>query len=169
MLEVKRILAMTRLLTLTGAGGLGKTRLALEVGRDLVGVYPEGVWLVELAPLTEPELVVPTVARILEVREQPERPLLETLLEALGDKEMLLVVDNCEHLAEAAAHLADALLSVCPKLRILATGRSPWPSKCSARYLCSPCRPPLVENLVEGLPVRAYALRGGPASSIARA
>ena len=74
MLEVKRILAMTRLLTLTGAGGLGKTRLALEVARDLVGVYPEGVWLVELAPLTEPELVVPTVARILEVREQPERP-----------------------------------------------------------------------------------------------
>ena len=140
MLEVKRILAMTRLLTLTGAGGLGKTRLALEVARDLVGVYPEGVWLVELAPLTEPELVVPTVARILEVREQPERPLLETLLEALGDKEMLLVVDNCEHLAEAAAHLADALLSVCPKLRILATGREPLASreKCSARYLCSP-------------------------------
>ena len=125
MLEVKRILAMTRLLTLTGAGGLGKTRLALEVARDLVGVYPEGVWLVELAPLTEPELVVPTVARILEVREQPERPLLETLLEALGDKEMLLVVDNCEHLANAAAHLADALLSVCPKLRILATSREP--------------------------------------------
>jgi predicted ATPase len=125
MLEVKRILAMTRLLTLTGAGGLGKTRLALEVAGDLVGVYPEGVWLVELAPLTEPEVVVPTVARILEVREQPERPLLETLLEALGDKEMLLVVDNCEHLVNAAAHLADALLSGCPKLRILATSREP--------------------------------------------
>ncbi len=125
MLEVKRILAMTRLLTLTGAGGLGKTRLALEVARDLVGVYPEGVWLVELAPLTEPEVVVPTVARTLEVREQPERPLLETLLEALGDKEMLLVVDNCEHLAGGAAHLTDALLSGCPKLRILATSREP--------------------------------------------
>jgi predicted ATPase/DNA-binding SARP family transcriptional activator/DNA-binding CsgD family transcriptional regulator len=125
MLEVKRILAMTRLLTLTGAGGLGKTRLALEVARDLVGIYPEGVWLVELAPLREPELVVPTVARTLEVHEQPERTLLETMLEALGDKEMLLVVDNCEHLADAAAHLADALLSVCPKLRILATSREP--------------------------------------------
>ena len=125
MLEVKRILAMTRLLTLTGAGGLGKTRLALEVARNRVGIYPQGVWLVELAPLTVPELVVPTVARNLEVREQPERTLLETLLEALGDKEMLLVVDNCEHLADAAAHLADALLSVCPKLRILATSREP--------------------------------------------
>jgi predicted ATPase/DNA-binding CsgD family transcriptional regulator len=122
-LEVKRTLAMTRLLTLTGTGGLGKTRLALEVARDLVGVYPEGVWLVELAPLTEPELVVPTVARTLEVREQPERTLLETLIEALGDKEILLVVDNCEHLANAAAHMADALLSGCPKLRILATSR----------------------------------------------
>jgi predicted ATPase/DNA-binding SARP family transcriptional activator/DNA-binding CsgD family transcriptional regulator len=125
MLEVKRKLAITRLLTLTGAGGLGKTRLALEVARDLVGVYPEGAWLVELAPLREPEVVVPTVARILEVREQPERSLLETLLEALADKEMLLVVDNCEHLAIAAAHLADALLSGCPKLRILATSREP--------------------------------------------
>jgi predicted ATPase/DNA-binding SARP family transcriptional activator/DNA-binding CsgD family transcriptional regulator len=122
-LEVKRTLAMTRLLTLTGTGGLGKTRLALEVARDLVGVYPEGVWLVELAPLTEPELVVPTVARTLEVREQPERTLLDTLIEALGDKEILLVVDNCEHLANAAAHMADALLSGCPKLRILATSR----------------------------------------------
>jgi hypothetical protein len=85
-LEVKRTLAMTRLLTLTGTGGLGKTRLALEVARDLVGVYPEGVWLVELAPLTEPELVVPTVARTLEVREQPERTLLETLIEAWATK-----------------------------------------------------------------------------------
>ena len=137
-----------------------------------MGVYPEGVWLVELAPLTEPELVVPTVARILEVREQPERPLLETLLEALGDKEMLLVVDNCEHLAEAAAHLADALLSVCPKLRILATSREPLGVE--GEVLCQipllSRRPPRVENLVEGLPVRALcATRRSSSSSIARA
>ena len=92
---------MTRLLTLTGAGGCGKTRLALEVARDLVGAYPEGVWLVDLAPLSEADLVPQAVAQALGVREQPGRPLLETLEDALRSSKMLLVVDNCEHLVEA--------------------------------------------------------------------
>ena len=92
---------MTRLLTLTGAGGCGKTRLALEVARDLVGAYPDGVWLVELAPLSDPTLVAQAVAQALGVREQPGRPLLETLKDTLRTKKMLLVVDNCEHLVEA--------------------------------------------------------------------
>jgi predicted ATPase/DNA-binding SARP family transcriptional activator/DNA-binding CsgD family transcriptional regulator len=123
MLELKRALAMTRLLTLTGAGGSGKTRLALEVARDLVGVYPDGVWLVELAGLTEGTLVSQAVAGALGVKEQPGQPLTDTLLQALRTKEMLLVLDNCEHLVEAAARLADALLDTCPTLRILATSR----------------------------------------------
>jgi non-specific serine/threonine protein kinase len=114
---------MTRLLTLTGAGGCGKTRLALEVGRNLVGAYPEGAWLVDLAPLSEAELVPQAVAQALGVREQPGRPVVETLEEALRAKKMLLVVDNCEHLVGAAARLVDALLDSCPSLRILATGR----------------------------------------------
>jgi len=122
-LEVKRLLAMTRLLTLTGAGGCGKTRLALELASDLVGAYPDGVWLIELAPLSDPALVEQTMAQALGVREQPGRPLLETLKDTLRSRKMLLVVDNCEHLVEAVAQLADALLASCPYLRILATSR----------------------------------------------
>jgi predicted ATPase len=125
MAEIKRALAMTRLLTLTGVGGSGNTRLALEVARDLVGAYPDGVWLVELTGLSEPALVPQAVATTLKVREQPGRPLLDTLLDALHDKEMLLLLDNCEHLIDAAARLAEALLDSCPRLRILATSREP--------------------------------------------
>jgi predicted ATPase len=123
MLEVKRILAMTRLLTLTGAGGSGKTRLALEVARDLVGVYQDGVWLVELAALTEVNLVYQAVAEALQVQERPGDPLTGALVEALADKELLLIVDNCEHLVEATAQLMDVLLDSCPLLRVLATSR----------------------------------------------
>jgi predicted ATPase/DNA-binding SARP family transcriptional activator len=125
MVEVKRTLAMTRLLTLTGAGGSGKTRLALEVAGDLIGLYPDGVWLVELAPLSEGALVPQVVTEALGVQEQPERPLLESLLDALRDKVMLLVLDNCEHVIDAAASLVDDLLDSCPRLRLLATSREP--------------------------------------------
>jgi predicted ATPase/DNA-binding SARP family transcriptional activator/DNA-binding CsgD family transcriptional regulator len=123
LVELKRELAMTRLLTLTGAGGCGKTRLALEVAKDLVGAYPDGVWLVELVGLSEPPLVVQTVAMALGVQEQPNRLLADTLVEALRGKNMLLVLDNCEHLIDTAAHLVDVLLTACPHLRILATSR----------------------------------------------
>jgi predicted ATPase/DNA-binding SARP family transcriptional activator/DNA-binding NarL/FixJ family response regulator len=125
MVEVKRTLAMTDLLTLTGTGGCGKTRLALEAARDLVGIYPDGGWLVELAPLSDGALLPQAVAATLGVREQPGRPLIETLLDALRDKEMLLILDNCEHLIHAAAHLAEVLLDSCPRLRVLATSREP--------------------------------------------
>ena len=111
MLEVKRALAMTRLLTLSGGGGSGKTRLALEVARDLVGAYPDGVWLIELAPLTEEKLVPQAVAKAVGVPEQSGRSLTDALVEALRAKEMLLVLDNCEHLVEAAAWLVSACCS----------------------------------------------------------
>jgi predicted ATPase len=88
---------MTGLMTLTGAGGSGKTRLALEIARGLVGVYPDGVWLVELGSLSEGELVAQAVADALGVREQPNRPLAYTLADALREKKMLLLLDNCEH------------------------------------------------------------------------
>ncbi len=123
MIEVKRMMAMTRLLTITGVGGSGKTRLALEVARDLVGAYPDGVWLAELAPLADPGLVPQAVARALGVKEQPGQPLTDTLAETLGTKRTLLVLDNCEHLLDGAARLVDALLDSCPHLRILATSR----------------------------------------------
>jgi len=121
--EVKRELAITRLLTLTGAGGSGKTRLALEVARDLIEAYPDGAWLVELAPLSEEALVPKAVAEALGVPERPAEPLTDTLAEVLRDRQLLLVLDNCEHLLEATAQLVDKLLDSCPRLRILATSR----------------------------------------------
>jgi predicted ATPase/DNA-binding SARP family transcriptional activator/DNA-binding CsgD family transcriptional regulator len=123
MVELKRAISMTRLLTLTGAGGSGKTRLALEVARDIAGAYPDGVWLVELASLTEGGLVPQQVASVVGVREQPNRSFTETLVDALCNKRMLIVLDNCEHLVGAAAHLVDVLLDSCPRLRIMATSR----------------------------------------------
>src|SRR5215207_2916670 len=121
--EVKRELAMTRLLTLTGAGGSGKTRLALEVAKDLLGTYPDGAWLIELAALSEEVLVPQAVAAALGMREQPGRPLTDTLVDALRENKMLLVLDNCEHLIDAVAQLAETLLGSCPGLRVLATSR----------------------------------------------
>jgi predicted ATPase/DNA-binding CsgD family transcriptional regulator len=122
-LEVKRELEITRLLTITGPGGSGKTRLALEVARDLLEDYSNGVWLVELAPLSEEALVPKAVAEAVEVPERPDEPLADTLIEVLGSRELLLVVDNCEHLLEATARLVDVLLDSCPRLRVLATSR----------------------------------------------
>lgn len=123
MVEIKRELAMTRLISLTGAGGSGKTRLALEVARDLVGAYPDGVWLIELAPLSEEALVPQAVAGVLDVRERVGQPLTDTLVETLHHKALLLILDNCEHVVEAAARLATSLLDACPQLKILTTGR----------------------------------------------
>ncbi|HET6884716.1 MAG TPA: BTAD domain-containing putative transcriptional regulator, partial [Rubrobacteraceae bacterium] len=123
LLEVKRALAMTRLLTLTGPGGSGKTRLALETAADLVGAYQDGVWLVDLAPLSEPGLLVQEVAGVLEVQERPGKPLLDTLVDSLRSSQMLLVLDNCEHLVDAVARLVEDLLRSCPNLRLLATSR----------------------------------------------
>lgn len=120
---IKHTLGRTRLLTLTGTGGCGKTRLALEVARDVAEAYPDGVWLVELASLSEPRLVPQAVAAVLGVREQPDRPIVDTLAESLRVRELLLVLDNCEHLIEEAARLVATLLNSCPGLRILATSR----------------------------------------------
>jgi predicted ATPase/DNA-binding CsgD family transcriptional regulator len=138
MFEVKRELAMTRLMTLTGAGGSGKTRLALEVTRDLIDAYPEGVWLVELAPLSKEALVPKAVAEALKVPERPQEPLVDTLVEVLGDRQLLLVVDNCEHFVEAAARLADRLLDSCPRVRILATSREALGVEGEVRWLVPP-------------------------------
>src|SRR5918997_3430198 len=121
--EIKDLLAEQRLLTLTGPGGCGKTRLALKVAGDLAERFEDGVWLVELASLSDPALVPQTVAFAFGIREQPGRLLTDTLSEYLELKKMLLVLDNCEHLVEACAQLAEALLRSCPNLRILATSR----------------------------------------------
>src|SRR5918997_140629 len=121
--EVKRLLKDNRLLTLTGSGGCGKTRLALAAAAELVEGFEDGVWLVELASQVDPSLVAQSVATTLGVREQPGRSLTETLSDHLGFKKMLLVLDNCEHLVEGCAELTEALLRSCPRLRILVTSR----------------------------------------------
>jgi predicted ATPase/DNA-binding CsgD family transcriptional regulator len=141
-LEIRRELETTRLLTLTGAGGSGKTRLALEVVRDLVDTYSDGVWLVELAPLSEEELVPKAVAEALEVPERPAEPIAETLTEVLGTRELLLVVDNCEHLLDATARLADSLLDSCPHVRILATSREGLGIEGEVRWIVPPLSAP---------------------------
>jgi predicted ATPase/DNA-binding CsgD family transcriptional regulator len=142
MAEIGQCLASTRLLTLTGAGGSGKTRLALEVARRVVAEYPDGVWLVELAPLSEGALVPKEVAGALGVSERPAQPLADTLAEVLRDRELLLVVDNCEHLLEATAHLVDALLDSCQHLSILATSREAIGVEGEARWLVPPLSVP---------------------------
>src|SRR3712207_4185239 len=135
MLEVERELALTRLLTLTGAGGSGKTRLALEVARDLLAAYPDGVWLVQLAPLSEEALVPKAVAEALKVPERPQEPLADTLAEVLGSRQLLLILDNCEHFLEATARLVDKVLDSCPRLRILATSREALGVEGEVRWL----------------------------------
>ena len=121
--EIKTMLATFRLLTLTGAGGSGKTRLALQVGADVLEQYAGGVWLVELGALADPALLPQTVAYALGVPEQPGRPLTETLIDPLRPKSLILLLDNCEHLLTACARLSDILLRACPGVRILATSR----------------------------------------------
>jgi predicted ATPase/DNA-binding SARP family transcriptional activator/DNA-binding CsgD family transcriptional regulator len=149
--EEKRALSMTRLLTLTGAGGSGKTRLALEVARDCVGAYPDGVWLAELAGLSEGDLVPQAVAAALGVKERPGQPLTVTLGEFLRAKQTLLVVDNCEHLLESTAGLVDILLDSCPHLRILATSREALDVTGEVRWIV----PPLLVPEPQGTPSSA--------------
>lgn len=121
--NVKRLLHETHLLTLLGPGGTGKTRLMLEVAEDVIRNYADGVWLVELAPLTNPDLIAERIAATLNVPDQPGRPLIDTLVEYLRRKELLLLLDNVEHLVRECAELAEHLLINCLRLRILVTGR----------------------------------------------
>lgn len=123
MVEVKRLLQTARLLTLTGTGGAGKTRLALQVAGSVLDEYPDGVWLVELAALTEPSLVTGAVVSALGLREEPHRPLIDALADSLRPKRTLLILDNCEHVIGACAELAERLLRTCPQLDVLATSR----------------------------------------------
>ena len=123
--EVVHLLQNSRLVTLVGAGGCGKTRLALQAAADLLENSPDGVWFVELASLTDAALVPQTVAQVLKAQEEAGRTVLQSLTERLKAKETILVLDNCEHCLPAVAALAAALLRVLPQIRLLATSREP--------------------------------------------
>ena len=121
--EVARLLGAARLVTLIGSGGCGKTRLAIQVARNLLESFPDGAWVVELAALSDPALVPQSVAFALGLREESGRPLPEMIAEHLASKHLLLLLDNCEHLTAACASLAQALLRAAPGLRVMATSR----------------------------------------------
>ncbi len=120
---LKQLLSTTRLLTLTGAGGCGKTRLGLQVASGVLEVYRDGVWLVELASLTDSSLVAQSVGVVLGIHERAEQSVVETLLHTLHSKQILLVLDNCEHVIEACAEMVEYLLRSCPQVSVLATSR----------------------------------------------
>lgn len=121
--SVAKLIHSHRLVTLIGAGGIGKTRLSLKVGEQMLDQFPDGVWFVELASLNDPALVSQAISAIFGIKERSENKLSERLLHFLRLKTMLLILDNCEHLVEACAQLAEALLINCPNLKILATSR----------------------------------------------
>jgi len=136
--DIEHLLREHRLLTLTGVGGSGKTRLALEVAARQVGVWRGGVWLIDLTTLSEPALVPSAVASALRVRERPGVSTPEALLERLRGLELLLVLDNCEHQVDACSELATVLLSGCPHLRLLATSRIPLSTAGGSEYAVDP-------------------------------
>jgi non-specific serine/threonine protein kinase len=121
--QLSALLAQHALVTLTGPGGVGKTRLAIEVARSTEKRFADGAWLVELAPLADAQLVPQFVAAVLGVREHPGRPLSAVLADALQSRQVLIVLDNCEHIVAACADLAHTLLRSCPDVRILSTSR----------------------------------------------
>ena len=120
---IKEKLENTHLLTLIGPGGTGKTRLSLQTGGESLPAFKNGVWLVELAPLADAALIQQTVAAVFGLREIPGSPLLDLIIDYLRSKQLLLILDNCEHLIDACARLADQLLRHCPDLKILASSR----------------------------------------------
>jgi predicted ATPase len=166
---VRELLARARLVTLTGAGGTGKTRLAVETARTLVDRFPDGVWLIELGALAEPALVVHELAAALGIAEKDDARLLDVVTRALEPKRLLLILDNCEHVVSECARIAGALLQGCPSARLLATSREPldipgevtW--RVSTLALPSPERLPPPEELSGYEAVRLFVERAAAA------
>ncbi|MDI9975808.1 protein kinase [Rhodococcus sp. IEGM 1307] len=162
--EATNLLSTSRLVTLTGIGGVGKTRLALRAAAKAQRNFSDGVTLVELAELLDDSLLSGVVAAALGLRDQSARPSHEVLVEFLAPREVLLVLDNCEQVVAAAAKLAEILLRVCPRLRILATSREPLGIGGETALLIPPLPVPDPDHLPKGLPrndaVTLFAERG---------
>jgi len=151
--EVKEELETHRLVTLTGSGGTGKTRLSLQVAADLLEKFDHGVWFVELAPLTDPDLIPQTILSTIGVQAQQGKTPLEVLKEYLHEKQTLIVLDNCEHLVSASAEVVNTLLNVAPKLKVLASSREALGVKGEASHPVPSLSLPDIKHLpaIEGL------------------
>ena len=156
--EVKNLLGASRLLTLLGMGGLGKTRLSLQTAAAQIHQFPDGVWFLDLAPISDPALIVSETAQVLGVREEPDRPMLQTLCSHLKNHRALLVLDNCEHLIKASAQMASAILKVAPHVRILASSREPLRAPGEQCYPVLPLPVPARGDGIEAL-LRSTAVR----------
>jgi transcriptional regulator with XRE-family HTH domain len=171
--ELGELLRRRRLITLCGPGGVGKTRLALEAAHAALNespaAFPDGVWFVDLAPLSDPALIAAGVARVLGVRESAGNQLADTLVEALRGKRLLLVLDNCEHLTDASAELAERLLQGCAGLTLLATSREALEIDGELFYrvdplpLPAPSALPSLDDLRSSPAVRLFLDRAGDA------
>ena len=156
--EVAGLLEEYRLVTVTGPGGSGKTRLAGELARQVAGRFADGVWLAELAAVRDPAQVAATVAAALGVREQPGVPTAEELARGLARRQLLLALDNCEHVIGAAAQLCAGLLAACDDVRILATSREPLAVAGEARYRLGPLTLPAPDGAADGEPAESVEL-----------
>jgi predicted ATPase/class 3 adenylate cyclase len=145
--DVIRLLEKARLVTLTGPGGTGKTRLAIQVANQLLNKYSDGVWLVELAPLSDPTLLPQVIVNTIGLIEQSSRPCMKVLIDFLKSKQALLILDNCEHLIQACAEIADGLLHTCPQIRILTSSREPFGIAGETIYLVPSLTRPDIRNL----------------------
>jgi len=145
--EIVRLMSQNRLVTLTGVGGVGKTRLAIQLSRSMLEEFDDGVWWVELAPLMDETLIPQAVARVLGVRETPAQLLTESLKTFLREKQLLLVLDNCEHLIDTCAQFAHDLLTQCAKLKILSTSREALEVMGELEYQVQPLSLPVPERL----------------------
>jgi len=145
--DVIRLLQHTRLVTFTGPGGTGKTRLSVQVADQLLDQYPDGVRMVELASVFDPLLIPRTTAIAIGLRDEPHRPVIDMLRDYLHDKKLLLLLDNCEHLIEACAQMADTLLHACPQIRILTTSREAFGIAGETLYLVPSLTRPDIRNL----------------------
>jgi predicted ATPase/DNA-binding CsgD family transcriptional regulator len=156
--ELAVLVEQYRLVTVTGPGGAGKTRLAGEVARQVAGRFADGAWLVELAPVQDPGQVTAVVAAVLGVREQPGVPIAETLARVLARQQLLLVLDNCEHVLDAAAGVCAELVAACDDLRVLTTSREPLRVTGEAQYRLGPLAVPDPGDLADTATSEAVVL-----------
>jgi predicted ATPase/class 3 adenylate cyclase len=163
--EIKKLFSKVRLLSLTGAGGTGKTRLAIQLVSELIDEFENGVWIIELSPVTDPDLIGKEISTVLNLKEDPGTDIFDTLKEFLKDKNIILLFDNSEHLLARCAQIAETLLAYCPNLKIISTSREPFNIQGETIYRIPPLSMPdniknqSVESLYEYESVKLFLER----------